>query len=253
MVMTRRATSAPSPRPSRSIDEIMDKLESGLISQFSMDLLPQFVIVVEGHSDVDYLNRAADLWLEATGDDLLKLPDGVSEDGQQRLIVRTPGNPTGPERGGTKQMVRLAEFLQPHVFTLETFKGIVFVFDHDEEGTRAATQVIDLRFSQGRHVLTLDPAFRPKDHIRKPRVIEDLLSLRIQTNFFERGDAWCSVDYECGSPTRFHWRSESKGLLRDFVCENAVCDDMCAIVELLARIRTAIGLPVAKRIQQTAQ
>jgi hypothetical protein len=141
-------------------------------------------------------------------------------------------------------MVRLAEVLQPFVFTLEMFRGVLFVFDHDDAGLEAVPQVQEYGFRQGNNIITLDPKKHPQACAAKQVCIEDLLSLDIQKRFFEEGTATCSIDYEDGVLRRFRWGHSSKAGLRDFVVEHAVLDDMTEVVGLVTRIRCALGLQI---------
>ena len=138
-------------------------------------------------------------------------------------------------------MVRLAKEMELYVFRLALFKGLVFIFDHDKAGQDAATLVRNNGYKK--RVLTLDPKEHPGACASKQVVIEDLLSLEIQKQFFNNGNVWCSVDYEDGTIARFHWHYKSKDKLRDYVCRNGTWDDVKEIVGVLIRIRKALGLP----------
>jgi len=141
-------------------------------------------------------------------------------------------------------MVRLAEMLKPYVFTIRAFEGLVFVFDHDDEGQRAANQMQVEGYNRDVNIATLDPRQHPNACAKKQVCIEDLLSLDIQRRFFESTSTTCSVDYVDGKQRRFHWSHSSKPELRDFVVENACLEDVREVIQLVKRIRDALGLPI---------
>lgn len=92
-------------------------------------------------TDSDYLHRANELAHERFGEDLLLVPTQSPSRTPSRIAIRTPGLPDAPHRGGTPQMIRRAGELKFYVFQLELFRGLVFVFDHDDEGLRARDQI----------------------------------------------------------------------------------------------------------------
>ena len=141
-------------------------------------------------------------------------------------------------------MVRLAEQLRSYVFTLELFSGMVFLFDHDDEGLRARDQIADYGYRKDVNSLTLDPKHHPRACAKKQVTIEDLLSLAVQERFFNVGGAWCRADYEGGTLIRYVWGHQSKPLLRDFVKQHATWEDLREIARILARMRSVFGLPV---------
>src|SRR5271157_2013830 len=123
------ANYAPTPPKPRTMEELTEKLHRTLSEQFCLDPIPTYCLFVEGWTDKNYLERAAQLVMERTGDDLLAAlgPFGQAE----RIAVLTPGRPGDPSRGGVPQLVRLAQELQVYVFHHEMFM-ICFIFDHDD-------------------------------------------------------------------------------------------------------------------------
>lgn len=243
-----RSEHAPSLRRMPTPGELTSRLNTILRDKYSIEPLPEFTIVVEGTTDLDYLHCAVNCANKEYGDNLLHVPSHLGERNAQIAVI-TPVDVAvlreqGRERGGIKKMVPLAKDLREYVFLLNFFRGIVFVFDHDRAGLEAKDELLKLEYSAERHVLTLDPKHHPNACGKRQVVIEDLLSFRIQEEFFRKGDAWCSVDYEGGVPKRFHWGHESKHALRDYVCERANWCDLREIGRLIARVRTIFGFPV---------
>jgi len=224
-------------------DELIEKLRVVLRDEFSLDMLSVFSVLLEGWTDVGYVDHAVKLYAERNGVDLLAIPASVVSVETARIGIYTPGKPGDATRGGIAQMVRLAEMLQPYVFTLEMFRGILFVFDHDDAGLRAVPQVLRYGFKEGNNIITLDPKLHPRAWAKKQVCMEDLLSVDIQKRFFDQGKATCSIDYEDGLLRRFRWGHNSKADLRDFVVARATLDDMAEVVGLVTRIRHALGLP----------
>jgi hypothetical protein len=227
----------PSPEQQR------DKLELLLKDQFQLQPLPAFSIIVEGTTDEFYLLRAVQLYKERHGFDLLDVPKAAARTTGERIMICTPGTPGAPRRGGTPQMVRLADALRTYVFTLEIYSGLIFVFDHDDEGRRAQDQLDQSGYKKGRNSITLDPAEHPKACATKQVMVEDLLSLSIQAKYFDTGKAWCAAEYEEGILKRFKWGYQSKPGLCEFVCKNAALDDLEEVSRVVLRARQVFGLP----------
>jgi hypothetical protein len=226
----------------RSVEELLDDLRQRLQSEFCMAELGPYFVVTEGWTDLKYLLHAAALAKEMTGIDLLRavLPDG--NDVAIELI--TPGKDGDPRRGGVAQMVRLAEAIAPACFQYEAYYGVAFVFDHDEAGLRAREEIQHLGFKEDLHLLTLDPRHHAGACAKKQVVVEDLLSLEVQTAFFELGHAWCSCEFEDGIVRRYVWRAQSKAELLEFVITHSSASDLRELVRALVRIRSMWGLPV---------
>jgi len=120
--------------------ELVTKI-TAFLGEYSLPLLPDYTIVVEGTTDVAYLHRAAELALAGGGEDILAVPVGAWRR-SDRILVCTPTKPGGEGRGGTPLMVRLAHELRTFVFgPLELFSGLVFVFDHDDAGLQAQDHI----------------------------------------------------------------------------------------------------------------
>jgi hypothetical protein len=235
-----RARLAPELRPPPATDDLLSRLEVTLQAGFAMGMLSEYTVVVEGTTDRDYLLRAAALVHANDEKDLLAVdgPNGVT-----LISILSPGSPGHPERGGVPQMVRLARELQPYVFTLDMFSGILFVFDHDDAGLEGQVKIQEYGYRSNVNSMTLEPKQHPNACGKKQVVIEDLLSLDIQKEFFERHPAWCSAEYENGDLVRFEWRNPSKAALRDFACRWGRQEDFIEIIRLLDRVRLTFGAP----------
>jgi len=209
-----------------------------------------YLLIVEGTTDVAYLERAAARVRDECDVDLLALDD---PDGRfSAITICTPLNPLADgNRGGTPQMIRLADDLHQHVMFFETVRPVCFVLDHDTEG-RAAAKTIRERHkytSDFARPITLDP----KDHKNachfcgkgeRAIVVEDLLSLDIQKTFFQSGLRYCDVSYEAGKIVRFDWREPSKSELCEFVVTEASAEDFREVARILVRVREMWRLDV---------
>lgn len=241
--MAKLAQLAPTALELPSSEALLIELENQLRDGFSLQMLPKFSVIVEGWTDVHYLGLAVDLFQQAMGVDLLEIPNQISGINGARIGVVTPGSPGNPIRGGTPQMVRVAGVLKPYVFMLRAFQGLMFIFDHDEAGLEAATQLANIGFARQVNIMTLDPKEHPTACAKKQVCIEDLLSLDIQRRYFESTAATCSLDYSEGLLKRIQWGHASKPGLRDFVLQNAILEDVHEMVQLLLRVRRAFALP----------
>jgi hypothetical protein len=245
----RAAHLAPNRRP-QSLQEVQDDLNRILGERFRLDPLPQFSVFLEGWTDVLYLKRAAELAAEHLDEDLLT---AIDDDGTQtRIALLTVGNPTDPSRGGADRLVKLAEEIYSYVFRIRMF-SVFFVFDHDATGINACNGVCDLGFIFNSQTTTLNPdkPMEPKNFsIKHERLVEDLLSLRIQQQFFDGcANRCCKVTYHNGAVTRFQWEGVSKTELQDFACTRGSLEDLLEFVYLLRRIRKAFALPSLQAIQ----
>lgn len=239
---------APDAEPSRAprassaltLEEISSEFASKLKTEFALDSLSPYSVVVEGQTDKKYLYRAVQLQLEFDGANLLAVPPIDSGD---EILICTPGSSENPNRGGTPQMVRLARMLQPYIFTLDMFNGLLFVFDHDQAGLEAQNEITKYGFRKDDHSITLDPRIHQKACGAKQVVVEDFLSLRIQEAYFDSTECTCSVEYVTGKRTRIRWEQDSKNGLCEFVLATAQRDDLIELINLLRRIRSAFGFP----------
>lgn len=253
MAAERSKQAPPVVRPP-SIDELLARLQDTLRAKFCLEPLPEFSIIVEGGTDRDYLQIAAQLAQLQFGEDLLAVPSHLSTSGSKIAIVTPflPGSidaPNSRARGGIPQVVRLAEELKSYVF-LEIVGMPLFVFDHDDAGLDAQKKIQDLGYKPGQHSITLDPRSHPRVCATKQVVIEDLLSLGIQQSYFAQGNSYCSVDYTDGQVIRFRWGHESKHLLRDHVRTHATWSDVLEVGRVLARARNVLGFPVNQSVFQ---
>jgi hypothetical protein len=239
MSRSRIAKSAPAPRKPISLDDIIDGFHRVLREEFCLDPLPPFSIVVEGKTDVRYLERAAEL---VEDEDILAIPSHLGGD-DNRIAIVTPGSPTNCDRGGVSRITSLARALEPYLFRLNLVQGVALVFDNDRDGRNGLLEVENLGYKRDVTAFGLDPAKHPNACWKEDTVIEDLLSLGIQRKFFDRGGAWCSAVYQGGSVKRYLWHKRSKGALSDFVCSEGTLHDFEEVVRLLRRIRRGFGLP----------
>lgn len=253
METAHKAQLAPRVQCLPSAGDLLSRLQKLLDEKYCLSLLPEFTIVVEGKTDLDYLLHASQLARDTYGEDLLAVPAHLSASGTEIAIV-TPLHPESRnaadarERGGIPQVVRLAEDLRSYVFTLQLFRGLLFVFDHDSAGLEAQEKLGSFGYKSEQHSITLNPKSHSRACGRKQVVIEDLLSLRIQKEFFEGGHAWCSADYEDGAIVRFHWGHQSKHLLRNYVCKHATWEDIREVGRILGRARAVFGFPVKSEL-----
>ena len=243
-----RGEHAPASRRMPTEVELVARFETMLRERYGVEPLPEFTIVVEGATDRDYMMRAVNLGREVYGEDLLQVPTHLTEK-DSRIAIVTPIDPVyreeaGRERGGIRKIARLAKDVHEYVFLLNYLRGIVFVLDHDDAGQGAKQKLQELGYDAEKHIVMLDPKHHPGACGKKQVVIEDLLSFRIQSEFFQRGGAWCSVDYEAGEAKRFRWGHESKHCLRDYVCERGTWNDVREIGRVIGRVRSVFGLPV---------
>ncbi|MHB1557912.1 MAG: hypothetical protein ACYC61_10560 [Isosphaeraceae bacterium] len=228
------------PRPKTAI-ELAEELRHVLREQFCLDPIPDYSIFVEGWTDRNYIERAAELSLQHEGEDLLAVPGSPLP--TDRLAVLTPGKPGNPGRGGVPQLVRLASELQFYVFHLG-MHAVCFVFDHDDAGIRAQQDIRQYGYEPDLSSLTLNPRHHPGSCAQKQVVVEDLLSIDLQRRFFDScHDKSCKVTYEGGALRRFEWGDRTKGRLQEFACREGSWDDFQEIARILRRARMVFGLP----------
>jgi len=239
-----RKSASPIPALRPTPEEYHRGFVNGLKERFCLDPFEMYTILVEGHTDIAYLSRAAELAEEICGENLLAVPAYVLRaDENPRIRVRTPENPLTPGRGGTKEVGRLARFLGTYVPILELTGKVFFACDHDEAGRGCLKAITEAGFDTSTHCLTLDPAKHPNACSKDDVVIEDLLSLTIQRRFFETGGCCGRVTYHAGEVVRYEWNDPSKSLLQRYVVEHAGWNDLMEIGRVIARIREVWGLP----------
>jgi hypothetical protein len=209
-----------------------------LFEEFGIRSLSGFSIVVEGRTDRDYLVRAAALMFQDRQIDLLEIPEMARDGGSAQIQVCTPGGRDCEARGGASRMVFLSKLLRPF-WRLGLYRGIMFVFDHDPPGIEGCRDVRRAGFE----AMTLDPKVFPSIRGNGHVFVEDLLSLKFQTEFFERGGASCERCYERGDLVRIRWREESKFRLCDYACDRGELIAFAQFVALLKQIRSTWGLP----------
>lgn len=243
-----------------AVDDVAATARQILENEYCLRIPLRYIVVVEGGTDVAYLERAAKLCQDQFGVDLLSLTED-QQDFPERITICTPVNPKDPERkrGGTPWVIRLAEDLREYVFRYDIVGPACFVLDHDVEGIRTQVELLNLGYSQDRaRAITLDHsehlgACRLAGKGDDPIVIEDLLSLGVQKTYFDVGEAYCDVAYEQGQMVRIGWRSESKSALCDHVCTTGSFNDVCEIVRLLVRIRRMWRLDVPAVIEDAIE
>lgn len=221
-----------------------------------LEVPTSYLVIVEGTTDVHYLNKAAELTTVSFGHDMLDLGP-AARDGAMRITVCTPITPEDPDgrRGGLPQIERLATDLRSFIIEYEMPSPICFVLDHDHDGISVAKRLREQGFNMDRaRPETLDPQLHPsacrRGHGEPEVVIEDLLSVRIQKAFFEATPASCDVSYRNGEVVRCMWQKESKADLCGYVCEHAKLQDLAEIMRVLARVRRLWRLDVPDEIER---
>jgi len=249
----RVANTAPGPRPvaggsaaDRALFVLRDNFDMRALTS-----LPDFLLVVEGETDRGYLQRAADQLRDETGEDMLEVPGGLRQGPHSRIVISVAKEPGNPLSGGTERMVDLARDILGEVFTHEVLR-VMFLFDHDYAGRKAADQIAKYGYRRGIHSLTHDPALHPNACVAPedgdpPVVIEDLLPLSLQQRFFDQGGASCDVIYRSGVVKRYKWVPPSKGQLKRFVVGNASSVDLAPLRAVLALVRQAFGFPPSEQ------
>lgn len=249
----RRSTRQPPPSESTPAADInVEPAVRELLKLRSLGNMPlRFVVLVEGTTDIDYLNAALQIVQAQCSCDLLDLGDN------SQIALRTPLKPGG-FRGGIPELERLASDLMPFVIRLEAVGPICFVLDHDFEGKRAAKAIRESGYRVPRAMaITLDPKEHPLACCPlkgEPVVcVEDLLSPRVQTEFFEQETASCEVSFDRGVPVKYVWHGESKSQLPSFVAANGRPHDVIELVRLIVRIRRMWNLDVPAEVEQLLQ
>lgn len=220
--------------------------EQGLRLRFGLEPLGPFTIIVEGLTDVQYLTIATEKVGDAIGFDLLDAT-ASGRDGA-RISLCTPLNVSHPDpaerrKGGSQLLGRLVRFLRRYDALLEVEARVCFVVDHDSAGRGTLKAIGDTGFDVEYLAMTIDPAHHPGCCSHPDAVIEDLLSLRVQQSFFDRGGSCCRVTFIDGEPRRFEWDGVSKGELPEFVRGTAGLQDVSEIVRVLLRVRQLWGWP----------
>jgi hypothetical protein len=94
--------------------------------------------------------------------------------------------------------------------------------------------------------LTLNPKHHPGSCAQKQVVIEDLLAIELQKQFFEQcPDKWCTAVYKAGAIRRFQWKAQSKGALQEYACREGSWKDFGEIARVLRRGRSVVNFPAA--------
>jgi hypothetical protein len=229
-------------------DEQLKAINSILADEFMLPPLLKYNIFVEGHTDIKYLQHAATMAI-TLGEDLLAVPStsiGVLADQMQICSPRSISDPL--HRGGVKELNRLGRELAAWLSRLDAEIFVMFVFDHDQAGITAMSQLRKdgIRIAES---LTLDAEKHPGACGDKDVVIEDLLSTSIQRSFFDsQSDCSVWVQYVNGSIRRFSWDHPTKDALCNYVTASACWKDVLEIGRILARIREIWGLPVSDKI-----
>jgi hypothetical protein len=252
---TRRRTARPPDPLLVPADDAISMAKYVLLKNHKLNVPLGYLVIVEGTTDVAYLQCSAARLNDECGVDLLRLND--PEGNFQSITICTPLNPLAQgNRGGTPQIIRLADDLKQHVMLFQTVCPVCFVLDHDTEGRGAAKMIRDTHkyTSDIARPITLDPKCHRKacqyyGKGERPIVVEDLLSLKIQTLFFESGAHCCDVSYEEGKIARFEWREPSKSALCEFVCSEARADDVLELARVLMRVRELWRLEVPTSVR----
>lgn len=193
----------------------------------------EYNILVEGLSDKVYLELAAQKHREATGVDLL-------EDGRVRIIAGR----------GTKHFA-------PDFGLLQSLEGqgikFVAILDGDEPGAAAAEAMNRFGAHKNRHYFQLErPDYKDKSGKSWPVEIEDMLPWSLLEAYiaeypeaieerFQRGDVHKVVIL--GKPVeRDGLTFDYKMMLTEYVRQGSSASDLAALVALLNKARTCMGL-----------
>ncbi len=250
-----RRSEAPSAKPSQSSEDKLRALSGILHDEFLLPPLTKYNIYVEGHTDVGYLDCAARLALSSMREDLMAVPTGGPSDLlESRIQVLSPRNPRDEkQRGGVKALTRLGQELARWLPRLDVECFVMFVFDHDKAGLDALNKLKKSGMKSASQTISLHPAKHPGACGQKQIVVEDLLSLTIQKDFFEsRSDCCVWITHTSGEVTRFAWNHPTKDQLCAYVQEHASWPDVLEIGRLLGRIRESWALPTSSHIFELA-
>jgi len=187
-------------------------------------------VLVEGETDRDYLQIAADCFQrEDPGNNLLDglriVPGGLGRQGGVKVVARRLVAVKEASRGCTTRVLAL--------------------LDHDEVGLMIKEALDKLGFQNKKDYLLLDRSYFPiADYNGKVEVeIEDLLSEQIQTQFLQHcPEAKEAIHEVMGKGRRITWRGDHKDCMVKFVRQTAQLADVGKLVELLKSIRRVTGL-----------
>jgi hypothetical protein len=255
--MSRSKLPPPKPHPPRAL--LIDAFNEELQRDFQLAPLGRYTLMVEGLTDVQYLKLAAELAEKTSGFKLLEitsavdtgLPGAIPISVVTPLLPPDPANPGQELRGGIPHMKRFAEWLRFWRSRLDLVLDIIFIFDHDQAGKEDGLKYLQsLGYKPNVDMLTLNPEYHPNSLGKKDAVIEDLLSLEIQTTFFKNGQHSCAAKYVEGVIVRYDWDSPSKYLLPDYVAANASWADVREVGRIIARAKDIWGAPTPKELFQ---
>ena len=249
----RRSTRQPpvsEPAASPGID--LDGALRNVLEKRSLGDMPRrYVVLVEGTTDIEYLNAAVEVIKSRCSCDLLDLGNGA------QIAIHTPLKP-GTTRGGIDELVPLADELRTFVITLEAVGPMCIVLDHDEAGKSAYRKIQDYGYCVPRSMaILLDPKEHPSacDTLKGHKVVcvEDLLSVGIQKKYFDDRSPSCEVSFRDGVPVKYVWHRPSKDELPEFVRTNAEPQDLCELVRLIVRIRKLWSLEIPEAVEELLQ
>lgn len=255
--MSRPKLPPPKPHPPRA--SLIDAFNEELQRDFHLAPLGRYTLVVEGTTDVRYLQHAAELAEKTSGVKLLEISrpieGGTTEVFQVAVVTPLlPADPADPRqelRGGIPHIKRFAERLRFWRSIIDLTLDLIFVFDHDRAGREDAVKTLEsLGYKPNIDMLTLNPEYHPDCLSKKDPVIEDLLSLEIQTAFFKGGLRSCVAKYVEGVIVRYDWDSPSKYELPEYVAANAAWSDIREVGRIIARARDVWGIATPKELFQ---
>jgi hypothetical protein len=232
--------------PALSFEDYKQAYANRLLEDFALQPPEGCVVLVEGTTDIEYLQVAAGQFRAAHGVDLLDASP-LYGDGA-RIAIVTPGTPKHPNpllrhTGGTKRLDSLIQHLASYSSVFENTARLCVVADHDDAGRGLRKKLKDSGFADDYMLLTHEPSEHPTACSNTDVVVEDLLSLSVQDKFFENGNASCRVTYSNGVRTRYQWDMPSKEQLPSFVREHATLSDVQELVRVLCRVRSLWSLP----------
>jgi len=191
-------------------------------------------ILVEGLTDKQYLEFAAERYLRSKSIDLL-------ENGQVRIIVSR----------GAKHLAPLFGILQP---LKESGINFVVILDGDDVGRRIAQSMRQFGLQKNRHYFQLEiEDYKAKDGRSWDVEIEDLLPRHILESFVEENPMAIEELLQRGNIQKIAIHGPIKQadgtfvnyklLLAEYVRRNAVGDDLKAFISILNKARKCMDLP----------
>jgi len=231
------AYSGGTPGP-RTLDDVL--------RDYGIPALASHVVVVEGTIDRDYFELAVRKAKEHFGCDLGEVPDGRGASSRIQWLVPKRGGGDGGGGAGAGEVATFGRELHPFFRGQERPAALMFILDNDQAGDDALRSLLDVGYHPDYHLHQHDVRGAGVLCLNRTRMVlvEDLLSLSIQRQYFDAGKRTARVDIHAGVPCRFEWFGREKVGLRQFVLEHATLEDIAAFVSLVVEIRLLWGIGV---------